>query len=159
YRIEAEVTASSSEVNVELQKPITPNELPESVLRYVLRTKESLLLHDASGESSFAADDYIRKRRARSVLCLPILKQTRLLGMLYLENTLAAHAFTPARMSILKLLASEAAISIENARLYRDLGEREARIRRLVDANIIGILIWDFHGRILEANDAFLAMV
>src|ERR1700694_1898444 len=84
---------------------------------------------------------------------------TRLLGMLYLENNLTPHAFTPTRMAILKLLASEAAISIENARLYRDLGEREARIRRLVDANIIGIFIWDLQGRILEANDAFLRML
>ena len=93
------------------------------------------------------------------MLCLPILKQTRLLGMLYLENNLTPHAFTPARMAILKLLASEAAISMENARLYRDLAEREARIRRLVDANIVGIFIWDLEGRILEANDAFLRMV
>ncbi len=84
--------------------------------------------------TTFASDE------ARSVLCLPILKQTRLLGMLYLENTLTPHAFTPTRMAILKLLASEAAISMENARLYRDLAEREARIRRLVDANIIGII-------------------
>ena len=112
-----------------------------------------------SGESSFSADEYIREHHARSVLCLPILKQTRLLGMLYLENNLTLRAFTPARMAILKLLASEAAISIENARLYRDLAEREARIRRLVDANIIGIFIWDVQGRILEANDAFLRMV
>ena len=79
--------------------------------------------------------------------------------MLYLENNLTQSAFTPARMAVLKLLASQAAISIENARLYRDLAEREARIRRLVDANIIGIFFWDFEGRILEANDAFLRMV
>jgi PAS domain S-box-containing protein len=54
------------------------------------------------------------------------------------------------------MLASQAAISLENARLYNDLGEREARIRRLVDSNIIGVMIWDFHGRIIEANEAFL---
>jgi PAS domain S-box-containing protein len=90
---------------------------------------------------------------------LPILKQTRLLGMLYLENNLTNGAFTPARMAILKLLSSEAAISMENARLYRDLAEREARIRRLVDSNIIGIVIWDLEGRILDANDAFLRML
>ena len=80
-----------------------------------------------------AADDYIREHHARSVLCLPILKQTRLLGMLYLENNLTPHAFTPARMAVLKLLASEAAISMENARLYRDLAEREVRISALKD--------------------------
>jgi PAS domain S-box-containing protein len=67
--------------------------------------------------------------------------------------------FTPARISVLELLASQAAISLENARLYNDLGEREARIRRLVDSNIIGILIWDFQGRIIEANQAFLDML
>jgi PAS domain S-box-containing protein len=60
---------------------------------------------------------------------------------------------------VLKLLASQAAIALENTRLYRDLAEREAKIRRLVDANIIGIFIWDFDGRILEANDAFLRIV
>jgi PAS domain S-box-containing protein len=160
HRIEAEVRTSSNGVKVDLrQAPITAADLPESVFRYALRTKESVLLHDAAGQSAFSADDYIRERHARSVLCLPILKQARLHGMLYLENNLTPRAFTPARMAILKLLASGAAISMENARLYRDLAEREARIRRLVDANIIGIIIWDLQGRILEANDAFLRMV
>jgi PAS domain S-box-containing protein len=159
YRIEAEAKTSNRDVTVALrQASLTAVDLPESVFRYALRTKENVVLHDASGESSFSEDPYVRDHRARSVLCLPILKQMRLLGVLYLENNLTAHAFTPARMSVLKLLASEAAISMENARLYRDLAEREARIRRLVDANIIGIIIWDLHGRILEANDAFLAM-
>jgi PAS domain S-box-containing protein len=82
-----------------------------------------------------------------------------LIGVLYLENNLTSGAFTPARMAVLKLLASQAAISLENTRLYRDLHEREGRIRRLVDSNIIGIFIWNADGRILEANDAFLHMV
>jgi len=160
YRIEAEATTGSNDVKVALrQASVTTAELPESVFRYALRTKENVLLHDAAGQSPFAGDDYIRARQARSVLCLPILRQARVLGMLYLENNLTRSAFTPTRMAILKLLASEAAISMENARLYRDLAEREARIRRLVDANIIGIIIWDLEGRILEANDAFLRMV
>ena len=160
HRIEAEVTTRGNEVTVELrQASVTAADLPESVFRYALRTKESVVLHDATGQSPFSADDYIRKHHARSVLCLPILKQARLLGMLYLENNLTAHVFTPARMAILRLLASEAAISMENARLYRDLAEREARIRRLVDANIIGIIICDVEGQILEANDAFLRIV
>ena len=160
YRIEAEGTTGNSAVTVDQrQTEVTARDLPESVFRYVVRTKDSVLLHDALGESAFSADGYIREHQARSVLCLPILKQTRLLGMLYLENHLTRHAFTPTRMAILKLLASEAAISIENARLYRDLAEREARIRRLVDANIIGIFIWDLKGQILEANEAFLRML
>ena len=160
HRIEAEVTTHRSQVTVELrQTRVTAADLPESVFQYVLRTKETVLLHDASGQSPFSDDAYIREHNARSLLCLPILQQTRLLGMLYLENNLTQSAFTPARMAVLKLLASQAAISIENARLYRDLAEREARIRRLVDANIIGIFFWDFEGLILDANDAFLRMV
>jgi PAS domain-containing protein len=67
--------------------------------------------------------------------------------------------FTTARISVLEMLASQAAISLENARLYNDLQEREARIRRLVDSNIIGILIFDIQGRIIEANQAFLDML
>jgi PAS domain S-box-containing protein len=67
--------------------------------------------------------------------------------------------FTPARLAVLKLLASQAAVALENTRLYRDVVEREARIRRLVDANIIGIYIWDFQGRIIDANEAFLDLV
>jgi PAS domain S-box-containing protein len=160
YRIEAEVTIGTDKVKVDLrQASVTAADLPESVFRYVLRTRESVVLQDASGQNEFAADDYVREHHARSVLCMPILKQGRLLGMLYLENKLTAHAFTPARMAVLKLLASEAASSIENARLYREVAEREVRIRRLVDANIIGIVISDVEGRILEANDAFLRMV
>ena len=75
-----------------------------------------------------------------------------------LENNLTPHVFTPARMAILKLLASEAATSLENTRLYGDLQEREARVRRLVDSNIVGVLIWELDGEIREANDAFLTM-
>jgi GAF domain-containing protein len=68
-------------------------------------------------------------------------------------------AFAPGRIAVLKLLASDAAIALENTRLYRDLAEREAKIRRLVDANIIGIFISKRSGEIIEANDAFLKMV
>ena len=133
--------------------------LPESVLHYVLRTRESVILDDAAAQNPFAADPYIRQRQARSVLCLPLINQAKLIGVLYLENNLAPRVFAPARIAVLKLLASQAAISLENTRLYRDLAEREAKIRRLVDANIIGIFIWDLDGRIIEANDAFLRMV
>src|SRR5258708_40243517 len=82
-----------------------------------------------------------------------------MLGALYLENNRESHVFTAARISVLEVLASQAAISLENASLYNDLREREARIRRMVDSNIIGIIIWDFQGRIIEANQAFLDML
>jgi PAS domain S-box-containing protein len=160
HRIEAEVTTHGNKVTVDLrQAGVTAADLPEPLFRYVLRTHESVLLHDASGQGPWSDDAYIREHHARSVLCLPLLKQTRLVGVLYLENSLTPHVFTPARMAILKLLASEAATSLENTRLYRDLQEREARVRRLVDSNIVGVLIWDLDGQIREANDAFLAML
>jgi PAS domain S-box-containing protein len=160
HRIEAEATTSSDQVAVVLrQVSVTAADLPSSVLHYVLRTKEVVLLHDASGQNQFAADEYIRGNHARSVLCLPLLKQDRLLGVLYLENNLTPHAFTPARTAVLKLLASSAAISMENTRLYSDLEDREAKIRRLVDANILGIATWNVDGAILASNEAFLRMV
>ena len=92
-------------------------------------------------------------------MCLPLIKQGALVALLYLENKLASSVFTPARMAVLNLLACQAAISLETSRLYRDLEEREAKIRRLVDSNIVGIFIWDLEGRILDANDAFLQIV
>src|SRR5208283_399935 len=123
-----------------------------------------VLLDDALAQSPFAADEYLRQRQARSVLCLPLVNQSKLIGVLYLENNLAPRVFTPTRIAALKLLASQAAIALENARLYRDVAEREAKIRRLVDANIIGVFIrsvpaGEVDGPIVEANDAFLRIV
>jgi PAS domain S-box-containing protein len=159
-RIAAEATTGRGRVEVTLrQSTVSPAELPESVLHYVIRTLETVILDDALVPNPFSADGYIGEKRARSVLCLPLVKQAKLIGVLYLENSLASHVFTPARISVLELLASQAAISLENARLYNDLQEREARIRRLVDANIIGIMIWAVDGRIIEANEAFLDML
>jgi PAS domain S-box-containing protein len=159
-RIEAEATTGRGQVEVTLRQAATlPAELPESVLHYVIRTRESVILDYALVRNPFSMDEYISQKLARSVLCLPLVKQSKLIGVLYLENNLASHVFTPARISVLELLASQAAISLENARLYNDLQEREARIRRLVDANIIGTMTWAVDGRIVEANDAFLDML
>jgi PAS domain S-box-containing protein len=159
-RIAATATTSGDTVTVDLRdEAVAETVLPESVLHYVLRTRESVILDDAATQSPFAADPYIRQCQARSVLCLPLLNQAKLIGVLYLENNLAPRVFAPARLAVLKLLASQAAISLENTRLYRDLAEREAKIRRLVEANIIGIFIFDSEDRIVEANDAFLRMV
>ncbi len=159
-RIAAEATTGRGQVEVMLrQTAVSPADLPESVLNYLIRTRESVILDDALVQNPFSADEYICQKQARSVLCLPLVKQTKLIGVLYLENNLASHVFTPARISVLELLASQAAISLENARLYNDLQEREAKIRRLVDANIIGIFIWELGGRFLDTNDTFLRMV
>jgi PAS domain S-box-containing protein len=160
YQIEAEARSGRDGVSVRLLgTPVTPSELPVLILEQVIRTQSQVILDDARGENAFAEDEYIGRKQARSVLCLPLVKQATLIGALYLENNLASHVFTPARISVLELLALQAAISLENARLYNDLREREARIRRLVDSNIIGIMIGDSQGRILEANEALLDML
>jgi len=131
-RVTAEAMTSGDAVIVHLRdEVVTVGVLPTSVLNYVLRTQENVILDDAAAQSSFAADPYIRQHMARSILCLPLLNQAKLIGVLYLENNLAARVFAPARITVLKLLASQAAISLENARLYRDLAQREAKIRRL----------------------------
>jgi PAS domain S-box-containing protein len=158
--IQAEAITSGNSVLVHVREaPLAAPELPESVVRYAARTQESVLLDDASARYPFSTDEYIRERRARSVLCLPLVKQGALVALLYLENNLAPNVFTPARIAVLKLLASEAAMSLDNSRLYRELQAREAKVRRLVDANIIGIIITDLDGSIIEANDAFLEML
>ena len=159
-RIAAEAATSGDKVWVELRDTsVTAAVLPEAVLHYVLRTGEPLILDDAASQPAFAADPYIREAQAHSLLCLPLINQAKLIGVLYLENNLTSRAFAPARIAVLKLIASQAAISLENTRLYRDLEQREAKIRRLVDANVVGIMIWNFGGEILEANDEFLRIV
>jgi PAS domain S-box-containing protein len=160
YRIEAGATSGRDGVRVRLvETPVTPSELPLLILEQVIRTQSQVILDDARGQSMFAEDEYMSRKRVRSLLCLPLLKQAELIGVLYLENSLVSHVFTPARIAVLKLLASQAAIALQNARLYRDVAEREAKIRRLVDANIIGIFISSREGEIIETNDAFLKMV
>jgi PAS domain S-box-containing protein len=159
-RIAAEAKTGPSQVEVTLrQTAALPGELPESLLHYVIRIGKTVIIDDALAKNPFSADEYIFRKHARSILCLPMVKQAKLIGALYLENNLASHVFTPARISVLQVLASQAAISLENARLYKDLQEREIRIRRLVDANIIGIMTWAADGRIIEANEAFLGML
>ena len=133
--------------------------LPESLVRYVMLTRETVILDDASSQNAFSADPYIVQRRARSIQCLPLINQAKLTGILYLENNLTPHVFTPDRVTVLKVLASQAAISLENSRLYRDLEDREARIRRLVEANVLGVVMWTLDGAIIGANEAFLHMV
>ncbi|MGF6641302.1 trifunctional serine/threonine-protein kinase/ATP-binding protein/sensor histidine kinase [Paraburkholderia sp. MM6662-R1] len=159
-RIAAEATSGGDATQLQLRDvPVSAAMLPESVLYHVLRTRESVILDDAVAEPPFATDPYIRQHRARSILCLPLMNLAKLTGALYLENNLTTRVFSPARIAVLRLVASQAAISLENARLYRDLAGREAKIRRLVDANIIGIIVRNHDGDILEANDAFLRMV
>jgi PAS domain S-box-containing protein len=159
-QMEAEATIGGEDVTVHLRDATpSPAAFPESLVRYVMRTQEIVMLEDASSQNPFSADPYIVQRRARSILSLPLINDGKLIAILYLENNLTPRVFTPGRVTMLKMLAWQAGISLQNTRLYRDLADREGKIRRLVDANIVGIFIWNFEGQILEANDAFLRMM
>ncbi|WP_437275218.1 AAA family ATPase [Sorangium sp. So ce375] len=140
--------------------------LPQSVLNYVRRSHERVLLDDAAGRHPFLEDEYFARKRPRSVLCLPIVRQSRLLGLLYLENRLVAGAFTPGRLTVLELLASQSAISLENAMLYTDIEQENAERRRaerglresqatlqaIVDNSAAAIFLKDREGRHLLVN-------
>ncbi len=133
-RIEAQAATHHGRVDVAVrQMAVTSSDLPQSALHYVLRTGERVVLDDALVANLYSEDEYVRQRRPRSVLCLPIVKQTKLAGALYLENNLTPRAFTSDRVAVLELLASQAAISLENARLYSDLQHSEDRLRGVID--------------------------
>jgi GAF domain-containing protein len=129
--IEAEATTGHGRVDVHVrQTDITASDLPKSALHYVIPTRERLVLDDASVTNSYSDDDYLKQRKAKSVLCLPIVKQTKLIGVLYLENNLTPHVFTSGRVAVLDMLASQAAISLENARLYAALEQENLERKR-----------------------------
>ena len=172
--IEAEAITGPESMAVNFrQAPPTPEELPDSILRYVIRTHESIILDDASAPNQFSPDEYIRKHQARSVLCLPLVKQASLNGVLYLENNLTSHVFTPERLSVLRVLVSQASISLEHARLVTELKHEnndrkkaeaalrssEDRWRRVFDNSSAGIQVVAAGGRIIAANLAWQKML
>ena len=163
-RIEAEATTSGDTVTVHLvDEAVTERVLPESVLHYVLRACEIVILDDAAAQSPYGVDSYIRQRQARSILCLPLLNRAKLIGVLYLENNLTPRVFAPARISVLKLLASQAAVALENARLYREVTEREKQqiatsvmLRIISNSPIQSVLdaVAENAARLSDANNA-----
>jgi PAS domain S-box-containing protein len=158
-RIAAEATRRPNGIVVQLRDEVAiASLLPASVLRHVLRTRKSVVIGDAAG-SAFASDPYLRQHKVGSILGLPLLAQAKLVGVLLLESDLPSGVFTGPRIKLLKLVAALGGSALENLRLYHDLREREAQMRRLIDANIIGIYLVDIRGPILESNDAYLRML
>ncbi len=140
-RIEAEASTIANRVTVRRRHDeASSSDLPESMLRYVARTRQSVIVDDAAASNPYDGDPYVRQRHPRSILCLPLVKQATLVGVLYLENDLAPGVFTPGRIELLTLLASQAALSLENAKLYSDLKDAEESVRLIVDG--IPGLIW-----------------
>jgi PAS domain S-box-containing protein len=153
YWIEAEATAAGGSVSVDLRAAkITAADLPESVLLHAVRARDNVLLHDAVEATPFSADEYIRARHPKSILCLPLLKQGGLIGLIYLENNRASNVLAPARIAVIKLLATEAAVSLENLHLSSDLQDRDRKTRRIIDSALDAVLSIDERGRVTEWN-------
>src|SRR5262245_31742773 len=130
-RIEAEATTAAGRVTVRGRRDhATERDLPESIVRDVEPARQTVLLDDAAAEHPFPADPYLRERHARSILCMPLMSEAALIGLLYLENSLAARVFTAARVESLTLLASQVAIALENARRHSELREAEQKLHR-----------------------------
>src|SRR5258705_8521991 len=122
--------------------------------------RRTIHVHDlAAEEGEYPVGSSNAKREGhRTTLATPLLREGTPVGII-LVRRMEVRPFSGEQIALIETFADQAVIAIENVRLYNDLREREARIRRLVDSNIIGIFTWDFDGRVLEANDEFLRMV
>ncbi|TNF80817.1 MAG: response regulator [Gammaproteobacteria bacterium] len=127
-------------------------EVPESIIQFVARTQEPLVLSDATAEDVFTQDPYVKRLQPLSVLSLPIIHRGEITGILYVEHRWLTGVFTSQRVEVLALLASQAAISIENARLYADLQSTQDEYRALYDNAIEGLFRISPDGLLVSAN-------
>ncbi len=132
--IEASGSAHGPPIEVLRSLPVRDcQDLPETIIRYVARTEESIVLENASTQGAYANDPYVVGRKIKSLLCMPTINQGKLSGIVYLENNLTEGAFTAQRLEVLRILSTQIAISIDNASLYANLEqkvlERTAELR------------------------------
>ena len=138
-RIEAEAITNGDTVSVRRREAVV-GAVPESIVHFVTRTREHVILDDALAHNPFSADTYIRERHARSVLCLPLINQAKLVAVLYLENSLTPHVFTHARVTVLQLLAYQAAISLDWKETQQALQMVQAEFARVSRLTTMGEL-------------------
>ena len=133
FRIEAEGEIHKEEIHVLQSIPVeNAEQVPGVIIQYVARTKENLVLDDATVKGDFTTDAYIVQHQPKSILCAPLIHQKNLGGIIYLENNLTAGAFTNERLEVLSLLCSQAAISLENANLYKQQQEYAEKLEETV---------------------------
>lgn len=138
-----------------LERPLDSlTSLPLSVVRYVARTQEDLVLNDNHEQDGFAQDEYLLRKKPKSMLCIPILSKAHLTGVLYLENLQTTYAFTEERVTLLKLLASQSAIAIDNAKLYQQLNASRNKYLSLYQNAVEGIFELSRDGWITNINPA-----
>jgi predicted ATPase len=132
--VQAEGSLDSAEVRVKGGIPIADSQdLPISVINYVSRTGEGIVLGETTGDDRFGNDPDIRRRQPRSIMCIPVLTHGEIIGVFYLENNKASGAFTPDRIEVMQILASQAAVSLENARLYDESRLAETTLRSITE--------------------------
>ncbi|MBW2465865.1 MAG: response regulator, partial [Deltaproteobacteria bacterium] len=128
--IEAEGHINKKDIKVLQSIPMeSSSDLSAGIVNYVRRTMEIVVLKNAAEEGLFVSDPYVTENHPKSILCIPILKQKKLNGILYLENNLLTDAFTKERLEVLSLLAVQASISLENAKLYEDVEQRVIQLQ------------------------------
>jgi PAS domain S-box-containing protein len=150
-RVEASGEANSEEVLVLQSTPIETC-LPASIIYYVARTQEGLIESNVAREGRFTQDAYIKKYQPKSVLCAPLLNQGQLIGIVYLENNLADGVFTPERLKVIQMLSTQAAIALNNARLYTQIQSTQNRLNKFLNAIPLGISVHDAKGKLVYAN-------
>ncbi len=127
--VAAMLDSAQGEVSAVAPEPAA-QALPWSLIAYSRRSGEYVLIEDAAQPHAFSSDSYFSAARTGSLLCLPLRRQETFLGVLYLENALTTEAFNPGRITLLQHLASQATISLENARLYSEVRQAEAALRK-----------------------------
>lgn len=138
--VEAESEIHKNEVKVLQSLPLNQAKLPKSLINFVARMRESVVLHNALEEGQYTRDSYVIQNKSQSILCTPLLHQGKLVGILYLENQLIAHTFTPQRLELLNLLSSQITISIENAHLYTNMTLLNQAYERFVPREFLSLL-------------------
>ncbi|MEH2117156.1 AAA family ATPase [Nostoc sp.] len=149
--VEAKVNPQAAKPNISqavLEGDIS-EVIPQSILNYVQRTQETVILPNATELNLFSRDEYVIQKQPKSVLCLPIARQSKLLGILYLENNLIPSAFTQNKLAVLEILTVQIAISLENARLYQGLENSQEQLNLALKSAQIGVWSWDI------TNDQF----
>jgi class 3 adenylate cyclase/predicted metal-dependent HD superfamily phosphohydrolase len=121
--IKAEASSETDEVLLHSVPLAESDKVPANIINYVARSQQSIVINDASVDATFSGDPYFSRHQSRSIICNPLIDKGMLIGFLYLENALVHGAFTPARIQTLEVLAAQAAISLENARLYREVSD------------------------------------
>ncbi|MEG4485238.1 AAA family ATPase [Microcoleus sp. D2_18a_B4] len=158
--IEAEGTINSQQVTVLQSIPVENcQELSSAIVNYVARTQESVVLDNACREGQFTNDPYIHKNQPKSILCVPLINQAQIVSIVYLENNLTAGAFTPERVELLKVLSGQAAISIQNSKLYTEVRESENRLAQFLEAIPVGVSVLDASGKPYYSNRAAIQLV